>query len=133
MKEKQKELEKANTEISKINEEITMANEESFHSQKNKILHALKQLNNDGLTKDLNLQITKSNQDFFEKLSLNFPNLTQNELRLCALLKMNLNTKEIANLTFKNAQSVKVARSRLRKKLGLTHNKMAISVFLNQL
>lgn len=162
MVEKQLDLEKANAKISKANEEISyhkqelelqlvkkammigkygdtlnqlegLVKSESFHSQKNKVLHTLKQLNNSNLTNDLNLQITKANQDFFEKLSLQFSSLTQNELRLCALLKMNFNTKEIANITFKNAQSVKVARSRLRKKLGLTHNKMAISVFLNQL
>jgi len=152
---KQKDLEKANNEISYHKEELELQlvkkamligkygntlillkeliHTKSFFSQKDKVLHILNQLDGDSLTEDLNIQITKANQDFLQKLSVQFPNLTQNELRLCIFLKMNLNTKEIANITFKNIQSIKVARSRLRKKIGLTHNKMAISVFLNQL
>ena len=46
---------------------------------------------------------------------------------------MNLSTKEIAIITFKNPESIKVARSRLRKKLGLTHSKTILSSFLNQI
>ena len=151
---KQKYLEKANEEISSHKQELELelvkkammigkygetlnqveglVKTDLFHSQKDKLLHILKQSQNDESAKDLNLQITKANQDFFQKLSAQYPSLSQNDLRLCALLKMNLNTKEIANITFKSAQSIKVARSRLRKKLGLTHNKMALSVFLNQ-
>ena len=87
---------------------------------------------NDAVWEELNLQISQANNDFFERLSRKF-SLTQGELRLCALLKMNLRTKEIANLTFKNPDSVKVARSRLRKKLGLTHSNIDISAFLNQI
>jgi len=44
-----------------------------------------------------------------------------------------MNTKEIANLTFKNPESVKVARSRLRKKLGLTHSNINFNTFFNQI
>lgn len=104
-----------------------------FNRQKEVILKHLNQINGKALQEELNLQITKTNQEFVEKLSNQFPTLTQSELRLSALLKMNLNTKEIANLTFKSSESIKVARSRLRKKLGLTHNKIAISTFLNQI
>ena len=85
------------------------------------------------LWEELDLQISQVNSDFFEKLSKQFDNLTKGDLRLCALLKMNLRTKEIANLTFKNPASVKVARSRLRKKLGLTHSNVDVSSFLNKL
>lgn len=116
-----------------INKVKNILKTKDFYSQKDKVLDSLNQLNSKALQEELNLQITKANQNFFERLSNQFPKLTQNELRLCAFLKMNLSTKEIASLTFKNSDSIKVARSRLRKKLGLTHNKMAISVFLNQL
>ncbi len=87
----------------------------------------------DSLWKELDIQLSQSNADFFEKLSKKHPNLTKGDLRLCAFLKMNLSTKEIANLTFKNPESVKVARSRLRKKLGLTHSNTVLSSFLNQI
>ena len=88
---------------------------------------------NDSVWKELDVQITQTNMAFFEKLSKQYTNLSQGDLRLCALLKMNLRTKEIANLTFRNPESVKVARSRLRKKLGLTHSNIDLSAFLNQL
>lgn len=100
------------------------------------IITIKKLLNNakdDSLWKELDIQLNQSNSIFFEKISKKFPTLTQNDLRLCALLKINLRTKEIANLTFKNPESVKVARSRLRKKLGLTHSNTELSSFLNQL
>lgn len=88
---------------------------------------------NNTLSKELDIQLSQSNSDFFEKLSKKHPKLTKGDLRLSALLKMNLSTKEIANLTFKNPESIKVARSRLRKKLGLTHSKAPLASFLNQI
>ncbi len=51
-----------------------------------------------------------------------FPNVTNNEMRLMALLKMNLNSKEIANILNISMEGVKKARYRLRKKLELQPN-----------
>jgi len=110
-----------------------MAQSKDFNIKKEIIFRKLGQLNSHEIKEDLNLQINNTNQEFFQILATKFPRLSQNELRLCAFLKLNLTTKEIANLTFKTPESVKVARSRLRKKLGLTHQKIAVSVFLNQL
>ena len=57
--------------------------------------------------------------NFFEHLKTKYPNLNSSDLKLCALLKLNLDTKEIATIMNISPQSVKVARSRLRKKLKL--------------
>lgn len=65
------------------------------------------------------INFDKSHQDFYEKLSNNYPNLTSKDLRLCAYLKMNLSSKEIAPLLGISSQSVDVSRHRLRKKLNL--------------
>lgn len=56
---------------------------------------------------------------FFKSLKLQFPALTNNDLRLCAFLLLKLSTKEIANLLGQSAKSIEIARYRLRKKLGL--------------
>lgn len=57
----------------------------------------------------------------FEKTVLEkYPDVTKNELRLMALLKMNLSTKEIANILNISPVGVKKARNRLRKKMGLS-------------
>jgi len=57
---------------------------------------------------------------FYKNLNRKFPDLTQNEIRLCAFAKLNMTTKEIAAITFQSTNSISVARYRLRKKLGLS-------------
>lgn len=57
---------------------------------------------------------------FYQKLQNKHPELTLYELKLCALLKLNFNIKELANILNITPESVARARSRLRKKLGLT-------------
>lgn len=59
------------------------------------------------------------NATFFNQLKDQFPDLTPNELKLSAYLKMNLSTKEIAQLMNITIKAVEVGRYRLRKKLRL--------------
>jgi tetratricopeptide (TPR) repeat protein len=61
----------------------------------------------------------KVHQGFFDKLSKEYPDLTGNDLKLCALMKLNMDTKEIATIIDISPESVKVARHRLRKKMNL--------------
>lgn len=56
---------------------------------------------------------------FFAVLKEQFPDLSNSELKLCALLRLNMNMKETAKILGISFDSVKTARSRLRKKLGL--------------
>jgi tetratricopeptide (TPR) repeat protein len=58
-------------------------------------------------------------QGFFDKLKENYPDLSPYDLRLCSLVKLNLETKQIATLLDISIESAKVARSRIRKKMGL--------------
>lgn len=58
-------------------------------------------------------------QDFFKLLEEKYPNLTQNDKILCAYLKMNLTSKEIAPLLNISLRGVEVNRYRLRKKMNL--------------
>ena len=58
-------------------------------------------------------------KDFFFKLKKANPELSVGELRLCALIRLNLNLKEAATLLNISPDSVKTARHRLRKKLNL--------------
>jgi hypothetical protein len=57
--------------------------------------------------------------DFLNRLREQFFDLTPNEQKLCALLRLNLSTKEISNLMSISLRGVEIARYRLRKKLGL--------------
>jgi len=56
---------------------------------------------------------------YIERLQARFPDLNANELRLCALLKINLTTKEIAALLNITPASLRTSKYRLRKKLNL--------------
>lgn len=67
---------------------------------------------------------------FFVNLSKNYPGLTSEELRLCAYLKINLSTKEIANILNILPTSVHKKRNRLRKKLQLNVDE-ELSAFLH--
>ncbi|MDF0718111.1 Two component regulator three Y domain-containing protein [Muricauda sp. 334s03] len=58
-------------------------------------------------------------EDFFERLLKAYPSLTPKDLKLCAYLKMNLSTKEIAPLMGITIRGVEIHRYRLRKKLDM--------------
>lgn len=72
---------------------------------------------------DFKLCFERVHEDFFLKLKENFPELTAGELKLCALIKLNLNMKEAATILGISPESVKTARYRLRKKLNLVEEK----------
>ncbi len=57
--------------------------------------------------------------DFFKKLLDKFPELSPKELKFCAYLKMNLDTKEIANLLNISVRSIESYRFRIRQKMNL--------------
>jgi tetratricopeptide (TPR) repeat protein len=58
-------------------------------------------------------------QDFFNSLQSRFPDLTSGEIRLCALLKLNLDSEDIATILGVSQDSLRVMRYRLRKKMNL--------------
>ncbi len=68
---------------------------------------------------EFSLRFSEVHNGFFASLQEKFPELTPSEKKLAALLRLNLSTKEIAAIVHQSPDSLKVARSRLRKKLGL--------------
>ncbi|MBL6445279.1 tetratricopeptide repeat protein [Fulvivirga sp. 29W222] len=73
-------------------------------------------------------------QDFFDQLKAEFPELTGSDLKLCALVRLNLSMKETSALLGISTESVKTARYRLRKKLNLEsgENLMGFLIRFNQ-
>lgn len=67
--------------------------------------------------------------DFLTRLREDFHDLTPSEQKLSAFLRLNMNTKEIANLMGISLRGVEVARYRLRKKLGLAKSQN-LSMFI---
>lgn len=60
-------------------------------------------------------------RDFLQRLREQYPQLSPNDYRLCAYLRMNLNTKEIAHLLNISVRGVEGSRYRLRRKLNLSN------------
>lgn len=66
---------------------------------------------------------------FIDNLLVAFPNLTSTEIKLCIFLRLGMSTKDISSILFQSPGSVKVNRSRLRKKLNL-NSEQNLSAFL---
>lgn len=104
-------------ELSELNSGTEMSDNKIFH-----IISELKK-SSKGFGKDEFYKIFMETEDqFYKKLLNEFPDLTKNELRLCAFLKLNLSSKEISDITHQSPHSIVVARSRLRKKLRLSNS-----------
>lgn len=67
---------------------------------------------------------------FFKELKQRYPQLTNSDLRLCACLKLNLETKEIASLMNLSIRAVENSRYRLRKRLKLQPSQNLNDFFL---
>ncbi len=75
---------------------------------------------------------THVHTDFYRRLNDLFPNLSANEKKLCAFLRLNMSTKDIAAITYQSVNSITVARSRLRKKLNIEGEDVNLVNFLAQ-
>jgi DNA-binding response OmpR family regulator/DNA-binding CsgD family transcriptional regulator len=69
-------------------------------------------------------------ETFYQQLIKRFSDLTPGERKLCALLRLNLSTKDIAAITFQNPQSIDVARYRLRKKFNLEQDENLVDFLM---
>jgi phosphate/sulfate permease/DNA-binding CsgD family transcriptional regulator len=88
----------------------------------NKLSKLIKE--NTNLDKDrqsFNLYVNKINSEFYYRLEKKYPDLTDNDKRLCALIRLRLSSKEIASLINISPKSVEVNRYRIRKKMNILH------------
>lgn len=95
----------------------------------------LKLLNNQtkALWKEFEFRFNQIDHGFYEKLDATCQELTNKERRLCALIRLDFSSKEIATINNQTLRSVEIARTRIRKKLKLTNTKTKFDVFLKQL
>lgn len=81
--------------------------------------------------KEFELRFNEVHSDFYKKLNEMFPNLSPNELKLCAFLRLNMSSKDIAAITFLSVNSINIARHRLRKKLNIDQDENLITFLLS--
>jgi DNA-binding CsgD family transcriptional regulator len=70
--------------------------------------------------KDFDNYFESVNKNFYTRLKQKYPEISSNDLKICALIKLNLSIKEMASILNISPDSVKTARHRLRKKLQLS-------------
>ncbi|MCX6281789.1 MAG: tetratricopeptide repeat protein [Bacteroidetes bacterium] len=128
---------KKNQILSDFSERLVRIESESSSAESRdtikKIARELKKSDDDDVWKELSLRFKEVHGDFYNTLMNKFPSLTPNELRLCAFLRLNMSSKEIAGLTGQQISSLETARHRLRQKLGISNSEVNLVTFLAQI
>ena len=97
------------------------------------IVRSLQSFQDKAAMEEFEMRFRLVDQDFYQKIHEVCPDLTTTERRLCAFLRLNMNTKEISALTGQSIRAIEIGRTRLRKKLNLTHTDTSLVEFLSSL
>jgi tetratricopeptide (TPR) repeat protein len=95
------------------------------------IINSLEKAQDQALWNEFEIRFQQVHNDFYDWLNTISPDLTVNERRLCAFLRLNMTTKEISSITGQSPRTIDVARTRLRKKLNLTNSEIGLVEFLS--
>lgn len=100
-----------------------------------KFFDKLVRMIDDNLTNENEWSVFQSNFDrihenFFVKLKERYPDLTSGDLRMCALLRLNMPTKDMAHMQNLSVRGVEAARYRLRKKLNLPEGQSLVDFMI---
>jgi len=121
--------------LQKISDEIGHLKDSSGKKLPDDQLRKIQKVINEGMTdeRDWNLfesSFNEAHESFFKKLKTTHPDLVPNDLKLCAYLRMNMNSKEMASLLNISLRGVEIRRYRLRKKLNLEHDKNLVEFLM---
>ena len=122
--------------ISDIKTQLSQITKKSKNEEVN---HALEQISKEiesNITGDADWEhfqfhFDRVHGDFISRLKSNFKELSPQETKLCAYLRLNLSSKEIAQLLNITVRGVEISRYRLRKKLLLERNQNLQEFILN--
>lgn len=114
-----------------INEDLKKNSESNSFSVKSVIRTINKNITEEDSWKVFKEAFDNADKDFLKKIKLAHPLLTPNDLRLCAYLRLNLSSKEIAPLLNISLRSVEIKRYRLRKKMDLHHDQGLVEYILS--
>ena len=114
--------------LQKISEELAHLKDNTGKHLAEDQLRRIQKVINEGMNdeRDWNIferSFNEAHENFFKKLKAGHPDLVPNDLKLCAYLRMNMSSKEMASLLNISLRGVEIRRYRLRKKLNLEHDK----------
>jgi len=97
------------------------------------VLNKLEHSSNKAIWEEFELRFSNVYESFYKNLSKKHPGLSTYDKRICALIKLNLSSKEIADITGVTVKAVENIRTRIRKKLNLTNKKIDLNQYISQL
>ena len=113
-----------------IKEDLKKTSENTDSSVKSVIRTINRNITEEDSWKVFNEAFNNADKDFLKKIKQVHPTLTSNDLRLCAYLRLNLSSKEVAPLLNISVRSVEIKRYRLRKKMDLPHEQGLVEYIL---
>lgn len=105
--------------------------EENIPEIENIIKNLNSSLDND-VWEEFEIRFQNVFEGFYDNIQKEYPDLSMNEKRLAAFLRLDMSTKEISSITQQSPHSINIARTRFRKKLNLANSDMKLSSFLSQ-
>lgn len=128
-------LAKLNEITANIAEKVSKAMPHSDKKGKEIISSIIKELElnvNDSSWKEFEMRFENVYSGFYKKIKDINPDISPNELKICALLRLNLSTKDVAALTSRSPRTIDSVRFSIRKKLNLDSNEN-LNTFLSNL
>ena len=122
---------KKNELLALIKEDLKSSSEDGSKNIKSVITTINKNISEEDTWNVFKEAFDNADKDFLKKVKLAHPSLTPNDLRLCAYLRLNLSSKEIAPLLNISVRSVEIKRYRLRKKMELPHEQGLVEYILS--
>ncbi|OOQ60715.1 triple tyrosine motif-containing protein [Mucilaginibacter pedocola] len=121
--------------LQKLSEEINKLKDNAGKKLPEEQLKKIHHVIDEGMSdeRDWNIferSFNEAHENFFKKLKTGHPDLVPNDLKLCAYLRMNMSSKEMASLLNISLRGVEIRRYRLRKKLNLEHDKNLVEFLI---
>lgn len=130
-------LMKKNEMLADLSEKLVLIEQETTAGDSKetirKVAREIQKSQEEEIWKEFSLRFKEVHGQFYDKLLKEFPALTPNELKLCAFLRLNLSSKDIAELTGQRINTLETARYRLRQKLGIVNSDTNLVTFLSSL
>jgi len=103
-------------------------NQKAIHQ----VIFDIQSATEENVWEEFEMRFQHVHNDFFKKLNEFCPELSPVDVKICAFLRLNMSTKEISAITHISGKTIDVTRSKIRKKLNLTHTDTNLISFLNQ-
>ncbi len=93
------------------------------------IINEIRQNSTTKIWDEFEVRFTEVHERFYKELHKAHPDLTPNEIKICAFIRLNMSTKEISAITHQTVKTINMARFRLRKKLNIDRDENLLSYF----